>query len=760
MVIGILFLAIAALCVLIYAEFLAQNRWLFWNLDVFRRLKQIRVAVRLRLCSCGCVLKSRKFANRTRGLVCEPQYLYLQNFKTLIFRDTIVCPRVGEFKLKFTLSTLSESKTITLGDFSKRGGVLNYTVRVGRFAVSLTVTSDFELVAQVVTAVPSAPQNNSTYSAHCSISGRLKMCSNSTLQPTITRAPHAASFQTSTPERRNAAAHYHNAAVTSASAIDQLNLAITLIACDVKLKHGKSHFLINDLVVFYSTNQSAIKEKTNRSIALSFSVAQVQKISLKLRFSVQSNTRTSQNRSPAFAVQFFATPRPHFSRLVNKLTAQTLTSFAHFAKVQKVCKQLHADYKNLVFFTLFNNADYNNYKKIAGAADFYNHFGISPVLFYKTAHPNPLGGVKFYDFYALPLNVANFLLSRVPTPAIFKCQSASSGQGEHFVDLATLDEYDFFACNACPDFFEFDNFRKLGNSLKLENAQEKVYFNFSSPFKIEEGKLQFRDAIICLVKSTKLRKKNYYECLVDKVRNDSYKTLFIHFWEDNARLLCDIDSAIAKCPAVSLIFALDKPNFLIAFESFVVKYSDVSSRLVSYYYLVKYIVQNGTSEAYLTHLKVDIINNICTCFNLCKKSLQNDQKYMIYLHATNMQRVKTFVEFSGLLSHIKSQLEGALPAVFQLPPQKYDDLISKFEPTLFNYEFLLENLLEIRSGCFRFKGDVCAYDNTFTLNYGAKTVRIYLNGSELKTIESDLKINANLFLPLNLKDVAANLQIY
>ncbi len=697
MVIGILFLAIAVLCVLIYAEFLAQNRWLFWNLDVFKRLKRVRTVARLRLRACGCVLKLRKFVNATRGIVCVPQYVYLQNLKTLIFRDTVVCPRVGEFKLKFTLSTLSESKTLTLGDFSKRGGVLNYSTRVGRFAVSLTVSSNFELVVQATTPAPAA---------------------------------------------------------------DQLNLTVAFAACDVKLKHGKSHFLINGLAVFYSTNQSVIKEKTNRSIALSFSTAKAQKISLKLHFSAQNTARSSKKCSPAFAVQFFATPRPHFSRLVSKLTAQTLTSFAHFAKVQKVCKQLHADYKNLVFFTLFNSADYNNYKKIAGAVDFYSHFGVLPAFFYKTAHPKPRGCVKFCNFYALPLNVANFLLSRVPTPAIAKCQSASSGQWEHFVDLATLDNYSFFARNACPDFLEFDNFRKLGNSLKLENTQERVYYNFSSPFKLEEGKLQFRDAVICLVKSPKLRKKNYYECLVDKVRNDSYKTLFINFWEDSARLLCDIDSAIAKCPAVSLIFAIDKPNFFAAFESFVAKYADVSSRLVSYYYLVKYIVQRGTSEAYLAHLKTDIINNIYTCFNLCKKSLQNDQKYMVYLHATNLQRVSTFAEFSGLLSHIKSQLQGALPVVFQLPPQKYDDLISKFEPTLFNYEFLLENLLEIRSGCFRFKGDVCAYDNTFTLNCGAQTVHIYLNGSELKTIEGDLKINANLFLPLNLKDVATNLQIY
>lgn len=709
MVICILFLLLAVISVLVYAEFINQNKYLFWNLNKFKNIKVIKSRISKELRKRGCVLKSNEFVKTVSKFWFSPTFLFIKNLNVLICGDKIISPMFGELKLNFTITVGESVKQVSFSDFKKDGKRFFLEVAIDKHNCKLSITDDLQFIADI----------KSTGKEQ----GKIENLSNN---------------------------FAHNVKITV-----QLNFL------NGQINHFKSSFKIKSLCVKY-VSPNALKEKNKNSIAFNFYTNKTQKFVLKFEILNEHNKIIIKKRS-IFGINYYITKRTYLSKLVDKITNEHLSNFEHFNKVQILCQKLQKDYRNLVFFTLFCSSDYLNYKQVLKIVDMYKCCNISPVFFYKNAHPSSKEqGIRFCEYYSVKLSVANFLLSAGVENEINKLQSSElTSNLEQFFNPNTMERYYFFDNTTYINFYEFDNYRKMGNTLKLENSNGKVYYNFSSPFKITNGKLLFAETNICVIVSKNVCKKSYYECIVDRAINESQKTIFIDLWQGvkQLQLRKNIEQAIAKCPAVSLLYALDKPNFYEVFIKFSEQYCDASSKLIMYYYLVKYLIQIDMNELFLQTYKFDIVINLFNCYELSKKCDAIEQKFIIYLHSKNLQKINAFCDFTDLIAIIRNDLESKLPN-FGANHPTFNDLIINFEPTLFNYEYLLDILLDIKNGYFRFKNNVCLYDNEFTLSYGNQSAKIHLKGNELKTIHGEFDINENLYLPLNLQGILQELKIY
>ena len=222
----------------------------------------------------------------------------------------------------------------------------------------------------------------------------------------------------------------------------------------------------------------------------------------------------------------------------------------------------------------------------------------------------------------------------------------------------------------------------------------------------------------------------------------------------------NIENAIELCQPVALIYLQDKPNFITTFENFYSKYTDLTSKFIMFYYLCKYALQTNNGKPYVAKYSTEILQNARKCFALSRDCHDYKQKILLYLHMKNLQNLSMYYDNYIELNQITTALSKECNIAPNLNATNFDDLISKFPPTLFNYEYLLDYLLEIKSGYFRFKSDICAYENMFKINYNGAHASVLLLGNKLSTIRGNLQINENLFIPIDLQGVSRELKIY
>lgn len=710
MVIEILFFCIAVILASAMYDLRKWNNFVHRNVQFLKKIKETKRVIVTKLLARGCLLKNRRFVCPNCKLTCAPNFIYLEKQKILIFNNKICSPNIGYLEFEIYIYYAQNRHKISFKDFAKVGNSLFCETILGSFSIKISIFNNFTMSYKI-------DKNN--YG---------KSCTN---------------------------------AITKED-LSNITIIMTLRAPNYALKHAKTSVKFGETKISYFCPQHFLKIATPHELSLMFECNKSQKINLMFKMALQ-NANATQDIANLLSIKFFAQKRQYLSSLVAKLNNNDLSNFANFSKVQKICQELNTDYENLVFFTLFSSLDYKTYKMILRHINLYKLFDKTPVFLYKNIYPKSkfAQNIKFVNYYSTQLNVVNFLLKNghTDTPKICKLQSQKDTKYDNFFDLKTFNQYQFFDKNNCPNLVEYSNFRKIGNSLKLENSTNKKYYNFSSPFKINASKITFRDTCVCVIKSDKILKKSYYECLIDKAKNDEQKQLFINLWQEEKQLKNDIEESIALCPPVALIYAQDKMNFFALFEKFYAKYKDISSKLVMFYYLCKVVLQTQKDEQYLYKYHSEIIANAEKCFGLSKKCQDNSQKILLYLHIKNLRNLYSFQKIYSKLTFMGNSLSVENTLSKCANDGTFDELIKNYAPTLFNYEFLLDKLLTIKRGYFRFKSDICTYDNVFKLNYCGAHATIHLKGNKLSTMYSNLQINENLFIPLNLQGVCQNFKI-
>ncbi len=708
MVIDFLFLCLAVVLVLMIYELREKKEYIFSNMQYAKNVKRIKHILATELLKRGSVLKNAVFVRKKYNLSFAPKYIFCEKQKLFILKDKICSFQVGVINFTVDFSLGAQKKSINFENFMKTQGAFVNKIIIGEYQVFTTISNSLQITFKVENLIKKRTKKQEILNKQS----------------------------------------------------QNLKIRVSLLSQNIVLKHTKSRVQIGKINIKYTCSHYFLKEVAPNRLSLIFSCNFARKICLSLQFLRNKEAIKCQTLAQLFSIKYYDKSRQFLSMLAVKTFDNNLSNFAHFDKVKKVCKQLNLDYEKCVFFTLFTSRDYENYKAISRCLALYKLFDKTPIFFYKNVHFQD-ANVRFFSYYSAPLCVINFLLENgnKSSEILCKTQSKQENTCEAFFDLKTQNFYQFFDADECPNFQNYANFRKLGNSLKLENSNEKVYYNFSCSFKNEKGKIIFSDACVCAIKSSKLLKKTYYECLIDKAQTEAKKMLFINFWQDEKPLKNDIESAISLCPAIALIYLQDKPYFLPAFESFYSKYKDLTSRFIMFYYLCKYVLQTDNGKQYVVDYANEILQNLRNCFLLSKNCRDYKQKILLYLHSKNLQQMQIFFHSYNELNQIITALSKEIPYINYAENTSFDNFISAFAPSLFNYEYLLDYLLEIKGGYFRFKSNICTYENMFKLNYNDARVSILLHGNKLRTIHSNLQVNENLFIPLNLQGVSNNLKI-
>ncbi len=462
---------------------------------------------------------------------------------------------------------------------------------------------------------------------------------------------------------------------------------------------------------------------------------------------------------------FYADKKEHSNIIYLTLRRDILTNYSKFKEVARFINKYKLKFDNIFCVTLFSHSDYTKYKKILNNINEINKFNIQMVVFYKNCYCLKNKSVHYIDYYSDKLHIFNFLLNNY---------SYSNNYSLHKCSYTNLPEniYDYLDDNYIYHLSKgkyslstqvFNNFIKKRNCIVLQNQYLTKYYNFCD-------KVQFvNNTISCnednyLIISNKYIAYNKINAIMRINSLNADKKLFINFWQDtqNEQVIYDkISESIQLCRAVSIIYYInDKFNKI--FNNLFNYCNDDISQLILFYYLIKGYTIGIDCKKLVIDNKLRVIKNLIKCYELSHRCHNNEDLIILYLHTKNLLECEYFKEDFSLINKYKETLYDKVKGHYEkLKVYKtYDEIINHCEPNFVNYELLFDYLLKFQNGFFKFKANVCTYDNVFNILYMNRNVNVWVQGAKLSTIKTNgIKLNENLYLPYNLDNIQKTLNI-
>ena len=489
-------------------------------------------------------------------------------------------------------------------------------------------------------------------------------------------------------------------------------------------------------------------------------------------------------KTPLFSTyQFNYTPKIYCGVIYDVMSRKVLTNYSRFEDVKRFCINHKISLRNVFYLELFGYENYVSFKKIIKHISKLKQFNIELLIIYKDIYFKKVSGIKYVNYYSDKLHIFNYLKKN------FSFSNSIDGLicnrkeihnrvddkiGKENVVLLNLDNMTYDYIENCLygivnqsailiNTQGYYNYKIINHSLILQNDNERIVYNFSSPFKFKNNILYFYKMSAVLISKKIIKKVELYDIILKINAIKAHKKLFINFWQDTdkeSKIYQDIDECIKLCPPISMIYHLNKSLYNV-FNS--TKRADIVSNLMSFYYLVKGNKLALVEDILIIKYKEKILQNLYQCYKKSLSSQKNNDLIILYLHSKNLINSQVFKNEIQSIIMIKNELNKRLKSILDIIESysTFDELINKVEPTLFNYELLQDYLMEFKNGLFKFKSDKCLYNNVFRLENENRHINIWLKGNKLHTIHTDnMTMNQNLYLPYSLVGFDKTLSIY
>ena len=476
------------------------------------------------------------------------------------------------------------------------------------------------------------------------------------------------------------------------------------------------------------------------------------------------------NTSLFYKLKFF-TNKKEYQNIIYAVSSRfCFTNYAKFNDIVNFVNRNNLNLKNIFVINLFSHNDFIVYKKILNNLDEIKKFNVQIVVFYKNCYCKKINHIKYIDFYSDKLHIFKYLEKYYSNKIYNYLNNKKSLKNEYdIINKLTYNYLDntqigFLSIGEYAlNINDYQNYLIKDNSILLQNKHSKIFYNFSSKVKFENGIIVNNASANTLVIADRKIKVDSLQIMLLLSKLNADKKLFINFWQEannENEIYQNIDDSIAICQPLALIY-YQNTNFSKVYEN-VKNVNNIVSQLILYYYLIKANNLGLNIEKLIIKEKINIIKNLLLCFGKAKVSEKAEDIVILFLHAKNLLNCNLFEDEKQVIYLVFKSLAQKVEGIYnKLKTYKtFDEIVLNLQPTFVNYEILFDYLIDIKNGLFKFKSDKCFYDNVFLLQNQEKSLNVWLQGNLLKTISTyAITLNENLYLPYDLVSLQNNIKI-